>query len=117
MNGRHERMDQYLINLQRLFQALKDNDLEAVNQSLDKNMAIMRDYDRAEFTGVGSRTNISLRAKMEAVLQANQQCLLYTEKRCRDLRYEIESTDKYRSGIIKYGATPTEAPRFIDRKT
>jgi hypothetical protein len=118
MDRRLERMDQYLLNSQRLLQALEDNDLEAVNRCLEKNLAIMRDYDQAEFTSAECpRANNALRAKMEAVRQANQRCQLYTEDRCRDLRNEIASTDRNRSGIIQYGAKGKQTAKFIDSRT
>ena len=114
MRGRLDCIDQYLSNSQHLFQALKDNDLEAVNHCLEKNLTIMRDYELAEFAGLGSRGIGALRAKIETIRQTNQQCLLYAEIKCRELRGEIESVDKNKSGIVKYRAQRTQIPRFVD---
>jgi len=109
-------LDCYLENTQALFKALMDNDLEEMNQYLDKNLDIMKRYDETERINDGSMRSRIIRKKIEGIVQINQQCFLHAEERCRALSKEIGNTDKNRNGIRQYGAKQTQPPRFIDHK-
>lgn len=117
MDSKHECLERYFINSQRLFQALESNDLVAVNQYLEKNLLIMNNFDKASIDCDFAQTKLVSRSKMEAIESINKQCLLHAEKRCRELRSELESTEKNRVGIIKYRERVIPTPRFLDSKT
>lgn len=118
MNEKLKYLDHYLQNTVRMLQALQKDDLETVNQCLDRNTIIMKAYDDAPPVGGGTMENKNLRDKMEAVVKANRQCFQFAENKCRSLKSEMESADKNRDGFKKYGGRqPSHIPRFIDNRT
>ena len=110
-------LNRCLENTERMLQALQKNDLEVVNQCLDRNAVIIKAYNEAPFSGGKTMEKKILQDKMGAVVAANRQCVLFTEGRCRSLRNEIESIDKNRDGFKKYGVQQARPPRFIDNRT
>jgi len=97
-----------------MLQALAAEDLETVNQCLDKNADIMKAYEKAGANGSGPIESKALKDKINAVMKANQQCFLFAEKKCNALRSEMEGTENNRIGLKKYGAKQAPPPRFID---
>lgn len=115
MDDRLSRLDRYLDNTERMLIALQANDLDAVNVCLDRNVLIMREYESFASDGPLPDQNKSLRDKIEAVMEANQKCFRLAERKCRDLRKEMDTVEKNSEGVRKYGVQQTRAPRFIDR--
>ena len=116
MDERFRHLDQYLGNTERMVLALKAADLDTVDDCLNRNAKIMADYSRTIANTSDPLIRKALREKIKAVMDANRECFLLAEKKCRALKSEIEETSKNRLGIIKYGGTHVVTPRFIDNK-
>ena len=115
MDDRLSRLDRYLDNTERMLIALQTNDLEVVNACLDRNALIMREYESFASDGPVPGESKSLRYKIEAVMEANRRCFRFAERKCRDLRKEMDAVEKNSEGVRKYGIQQTRTPRFIDR--
>ncbi len=110
-------LDQCLDNTEILLKALMNSDTDTITRCLARNEAIMKGYDRTELMAPKPQTKSLMREKIAQIQKLNEQCFLYTEKQCRDLRGEIENTQKNSDGIRKYGAKQSYTPKFIDNKS
>ena len=114
MDKRLSRLDRYLDNTERMLIALQANNLDEVNACLDRNALITKEYESFSSEALPDESK-SLRDKIEAVMEANRKCFRLAERKCRDLRKEMDAVDKNSEGVRKYGVQQTRTPRFIDR--
>jgi hypothetical protein len=114
MDEKFHSLDLYLENTQTMLNALHTGDLEAADRCLAVNFDIMKKYEQIKQQEGGLPRKRALKEKIESIMQAHHRCESHVEKKCREIKAEIEATEKNRQGLRKYGGRQAYTPKFVD---